>query len=91
MSAKKLFSNTYSIFVGISLFGGFVVFLFMIAGLIAGGQGGADIMLIGRRTIMPRLIQAAGIAVISGMVFLYITDDHDLTLKKKKGAEEAPE
>ena len=91
MSAKNFFNNVYSVFVGISLFGGFVVFLFMMAGLITGGEGGAEIMLIGRQTIMPRLIQAAGIAVISGMIFLYVTDSHDLTLKKKNDSEETPE
>jgi hypothetical protein len=83
MTFKKLFANVYSIFVGLSLFGGFVVFLFILAGFVVGGADGASIMAIARTNIIPRLYQLASIGVISGMILLYVTNDHDLTLAKK--------
>lgn len=83
MDIKNLLKNLYGLAVSMSLFGGIIVFIILLVGIIVGGNQGESIML-SVNHLVPILIKLAAIAIIIGVVIMYITNNHSLTLKKEK-------
>lgn len=81
---KKKFGNVlkgiFSFFLMIAMLGGGLVFVMFLVALILGGDSGASIALSARNVVMPYFIRSASIAVLAGLVFSYLKDQHGLSL-----------
>lgn len=88
MNLRQVLTTVFAVCMSISIFGGFVVFVMHIAGILTGlmidaGQG-ANIMVFANEKVTKFLIQASSIGVIIGLVLIYITDKHTLTYTKSE-------
>lgn len=79
---KNIFVKIYGLAAGISLFGGIIIFLVLFVGLLLGGTKGESIMVLANY-FEPILIKISSLAILIGLVILYIANDHGLTLKKR--------
>lgn len=81
---KKKFGNVlkgvFSLFLMIAMLGGGLIFIMFLVALILGGNSGASIALTARNVIMPYFIRSASAAVLSGLIFSYLKDEHGLSL-----------
>lgn len=86
MKIKQVLNNIFTVCMAISIFGGFMVFVIhvagLLAGLVAGAEQGATIMVFASDKITKFLIRASSIGVVVGMAMLYVTGQHALTYTK---------
>lgn len=82
-SVKNLMTNIFGTFISLAVFGGVAVFLIYLIGIIIGGESGASLMVFGQQQLVPLIIKAATIGVISGLIIFYITGQHALSLKEE--------
>lgn len=83
MDMKNIFKILYGLAASISLFGGIIVFVILIIGMIVGAGQGESIML-SVNHLVPILMKLAAIAILIGVIIMYITNNHSLTLKNEK-------
>lgn len=79
---KKIFKNIFSLSLIVSIFGGGVIFVMFIIAFIMGGANGENLSVMAAETIMPMFIRLAAIAIISGLISIYIEGSHTLSMKK---------
>lgn len=78
---ENLLETVFSISLMIAIFGGGIVFLMFIAALIIGGDSGGSLAVNASKSIMPYFIRLAAIAVLSGLIKIYIRGEHELSLQ----------
>ncbi len=81
---QKTLTNIFGIFVSISVLGGVVVFVAYVIGIIIGGDTGAAIMVTAWKELSPYFIKSATLAILSGLILFYVTNQHTLSLKEEK-------
>lgn len=82
---KKILEITktlFSISLILAILGGGIIFLMFIIALIVGGSRGEYIAVTASDLIMPYFIKLAALAVLSGLLSIYIDGKHTLTLKE---------
>ena len=86
MDRKKNLNNIFAICMAISIFGGFIVFVIhvvgLLTGLMVGAEQGATLMVYASDKVTKFLIRASSIGVVIGMAMLYVTGQHALTYTK---------
>ncbi len=78
---KENIKKLFAIFLFLSLFGGFLVFLGDILGVLIGGEKGAFIISFTKSWIMMVSTIFATLSIIFGIVFIYITKTHSLNVR----------
>lgn len=76
----NVLKRIFSFFLIVAILGGGIIFIMFLVALIIGGDLGASIAVSARETIMPYLIRSASISVLVGLISLYITGKHVLSL-----------
>ena len=76
----RVLRRLFSLFLVIAMLGGGIIFLMFLVALIVGGNLGASIAISAKETIMPYFIRSASISVLVGLISLYITGKHGLSL-----------
>lgn len=77
----KFVKITYGWLASIALLLGFFVSLVFFAAIIVGGEVGNDMALFGRQAMQGGIVIAA-IAVAGGLLWMYLTGNHSLTVEK---------
>ena len=77
---KNIGKSIFSIFIMIAMAGGGIVFAMFAIALIIGGESGNAIALSARNTVMPIFIRSAAIAMAGGLLQLYASGEHQLTM-----------
>lgn len=75
--SKKLFSITLFV----SLIGGGIVGLLYLIAIIIGGESGETLAVATRSNVLPWFIRMATVAIFSGLVQLYTSGEHTLSMK----------
>lgn len=78
----EIIKSLFSISLILAILGGGVIFLMFIIALIIGGSQGEYIAVNASDLIMPYFIKLAALAVLSGLLSIYIDGKHSLTLKE---------
>lgn len=76
----NILRKIFSLFLIVAIFGGGIVFIMFVVALIIGGELGGSIAINARETVMPYFIRFASLAVFSGLISLYLTGEHGLSL-----------
>lgn len=77
----EILNSIFSIFILVAIFGGALIFLFFLLALVIGGEKGANLSIFASKSIMPYFIKAAAIGILAGLIELYLSRDHHLSLK----------
>lgn len=77
----NILKSVFSIFILLSIFGGGFIFFIFLIGLIIGGDTGESLAVLASKTIMPYFIKMAAIGILSGLLSIYISREHHLSLK----------
>jgi len=80
---KKIGQSIFSIFIMIAMAGGGIVFAMFVIALIIGESGNA-MALSAKNTVMPIFIICATIAMVGGLLELYASGEHELTMGDDK-------
>lgn len=78
---QRFLRNIFSITLMIAIFGGGVIFIMFVVSLIIGGTSGESLALSAANYIMPVFIRLASIAVLSGLVWIYLKGRHSLSME----------
>lgn len=78
----NIFNSIFSLFISISILGGGIIFLMFIIAIIVGGNLGTIIATTAFKKIMPYFIKAAAIGIFAGLIAIYTSGSHYLSLKK---------
>lgn len=81
---KKIGPFIFSVLIIIAMAGGIIVFSLFTIAIIVGGESGSTIALLVKNTIMPFFIRCAAIAMAGGLIVLYASGEHELTLGDDK-------
>lgn len=84
----NIFNKLYGIFMTVSFFGGFVPFIPFIIAIIVGGEFGEKVSLFLYSKYYPVVIVIGSIAVIFGLVAMYIGKVEGLSVKKATAKKE---
>lgn len=76
----RVLRRLFSLFLVMAMLGGGIIFIMFLVALIVGGDLGESIAISARGTIMPFFIRSASISVLVGLISLYITGKHGLSL-----------
>jgi len=79
---KKVGRSIFSIFIMIAIAGGGIVFAMFVVAIIVGGEIGNTLALLAKNTVMPLFIRSAAIAMVGGLLKLYASGKHELTMEK---------
>lgn len=71
----------FSLSLIIAIIGGGIIFLMFVLALIIGGTRGEIIAVSASGTVMPYFIRAASISILSGLIYIYLNNEHALTMK----------
>lgn len=77
----NLIGSIFSIFILLGLLGGGIIFLMFLLALIIGGDKAAILSTMASETIMPYFIKSATVGIMAGLIVLYFSGDHHLSLK----------
>ena len=80
----KFIQSLFSVTTMFAVAGGFIVFVIFFIAIIIGGATGEAMAVFARSELMPYFIKSASIASIAGLVFMYATKDHALTMKEEQ-------
>lgn len=80
-SISSILENIFSIIMLISIIGTAFVFLLFLLSIIIGGEIGNAISLWIKNDFLNILIRLATIGVMGGLIKMYITREHELTIK----------
>lgn len=80
---NEFLKSIFSILIIIAIAGGVLIFLMLIASLILGGQQGEVLAVSANQVYMPYFIKAAAIAVLAGLISLYVSGAHVLSLDEE--------
>lgn len=78
---ENIVETVFSLSLIIAIIGGGIIFLMFVAALIMGGTSGEMIAVSASETIMPFFIRSASISILSGIIYLYVSGEHALTMK----------
>lgn len=81
---KEIIKSTFSISIIIAILGGGIIFCMFMVAIIVGGECGELLAKSASKEIMPYFIRAASVAIISGLIPLYITGEHVLSLRENQ-------
>lgn len=73
----KIGEIIFAIGIMIALVGSGILFILLVASIIIGN---GELAVFARHTLMPRFIQAGAIALIGGLVSMYFSGKHELTM-----------
>lgn len=79
--------SIFSITLFISLIGGGVVGLLYLVAIIIGGSSGEALAVATKSNILPWFIRTASVAMLSGLVQIYTSGEHFLSMGKSKKSE----
>lgn len=79
-----LLRSVFSIGIMLALLGGVVTFVLLLAALLIGGAAGQKIAITTTKVYLPYFINAAAVAIMSGLLVLYVTAEHELSLDVEK-------
>lgn len=71
----------FSLSLIIAIIGGGIIFLMFVSALIIGGPSGESIAVSASGTVMPYFIRAASISILTGLIYIYLNNEHALTMK----------
>ena len=80
---ENFIENIFSIALLIAILGGGVIFLMFVAALIMGGGSGEALATGASEKIMPYFIRLASLAILAGLVWMYIKGRHSLSMQDK--------
>lgn len=80
----KILKAIFSIFLIIAILGGGVVFAMFVIALIIGGEMATNLATSAQKAVMPYFIKSAAIAVLAGLISLYNSQTHTLSLKEEE-------
>lgn len=78
---EDIVESIFSLSLIIAIVGGGIIFLMFVAALIMGGASGEMIAVSASETIMPFFIRSASISILFGLIYVYISGEHALTMK----------
>lgn len=78
---ESIVEAIFSLSLIIALIGGGIIFLMFIAALIMGGATGEMIAVGASESVMPYFIRAASISILSGLIYVYVSGEHALSMK----------
>lgn len=81
---ENVIKNIFSISLVTAILGGGVIFLMFVLALIIGGGTGEMLATSAADKIMPYFIRLASIAVLAGLVSIYINGKHSLSMSDKE-------
>ena len=87
---EDILNSIFSIFVMIAVAGGVIIFLLFVFAIITGGKGGEKMAVAAAKVYLPYFIKAASIALLAGIINMYITNTHFLSLKVEKEKGQTP-
>lgn len=64
--------------------GGLVLFVLVLVGTIAGGEGGSSLILLGQKKIVPIYEWIMGVGVLLGIISMYISKTYAYKMEKKE-------
>ncbi|NLY72542.1 MAG: hypothetical protein GX079_02485 [Tissierellia bacterium] len=76
----ELLRRVFSLFILLSLLGGSLVFLLFVIALILGGDRGGFLAVFAAKTFMPYFIRLAALAMVVGLIVIYVSGKHLLSL-----------
>lgn len=77
-----LLRRVFSLFILLALLGGSLTFLIFMLALVIGGEMGGSMAVFASKTIMPYFIRLAALAMVVGLLVIYITGKHLLSLNE---------
>lgn len=77
---NKIGKSIFSIFIMLAIAGGGIIFAMFVVAIIVSGEVGNTIALLAKGTIMPFFIRCGAIAMAGGILKLYASGDHELTI-----------
>lgn len=79
---QMIINTLFSSLIIISILGGGIIFIMFLLAIILGGNIGTKLANSASDTVMPYFIQIAAIAIFLGLISIYISKNHTLSLKK---------
>lgn len=84
---SKILEKTYSFITLLSMFVGFIVAIMFLIGIIAGGSFGESFSVFAGN-LMTWAIRLASLAVLTGIIHIYLKKNHTLTITSENIEEE---
>lgn len=78
---QDIFNWLFSFFIIIAILGGGIILIMFIIAMILGGDMGEKIATSASNIVMPYFIKSAAIAILAGLISIYINGSHSLSLK----------
>lgn len=79
---QKIVDSIFSISLIIAILGGGVIFAMFIIALIIGGPSGEAMATSASKVVMPYFIRIASLSVLCGLISMYATGKHPLSLNE---------
>lgn len=76
--------SVFSVGIMVALLGGVVTFALLLTALLIGGPVGQKLAISTTKVYLPYFINAAAVGIMSGLLVLYITAKHELSLELAK-------
>lgn len=80
----EVLKSIFSIFLLIAISGGALVFFIFVIALILGGSTGETLAISANEVIMPYFIKSAATAIFAGLLSLYVSKSHQLSLSEEE-------
>lgn len=81
---QKIIDSIFSVSLVTAILGGGIIFLMFLMALIIGGASGEALATNASKVIMPYFIRIASLAVLCGLISIYISGKHPLSLNEEK-------
>lgn len=83
-SLHDLAENIFSITLFIALLGGGIIAFLFLAAIIMGGVAGESLAVMTKADILPWFIRLATVSLVAGLVQIYTSGNHALTMENDK-------
>lgn len=81
---ESFLRSIFSIFMIIAVSGGIITFILFLIAIIIGGKGGETLAVNTGKVYLPYFINAAAVAIMSGLIVLYMNGSHSLSLQVER-------